>query len=181
MSDQQQQEAPQISSDELARLTAEFLARGCEIAVCAHGESGIEPSFGGTKMERQATLNRIERQRQATTKADAKLVTALREFIDGGSVGEPPKMPFSRLRRIVETYFEGDERATALLPLNQTQRAEVRAKETLPKVKAAVEAGVIGLKKIAKHIGEPYTYVSKLNQQFNLNLPKEPPGFGRDK
>jgi len=177
MTEQAEQKAPDISSEELARLTAEFLNRGCQIAVCAQGETALPYGPAVRKTEVNARNARIEGLRRKTEKADAADVAAIRQALETGDHSLVPKMHSTRLKRLVRAYFKDDERAQELLPVNVTVAAERRAAEAIKRIVALRDSGMVGIKNIAAALDLQYDYVAKLNTQHKLGIPKASPGF----
>ena len=177
MTEQAEQSTPQISSEELAHLTAEFLNRGCQIAVCAQGETALPYGPAVRKTEINARNARIEGLRRKAEKADAPLVEAIRKALETGDKSLVPKMPSSRLKRLVRVYFKDDARAQELLPVNPTTAAERRAQEAIKRIVVLRDSGMVGIKNIAAALDLQYDYVAKLNTQHQLGIPKASPGF----
>ncbi len=175
MTEQVEQNAPEISSEELARLTAEFLSRGCQIAVCAQGETALPYGVAATRKTETAARNaRTEGLRR---KADALDVEAIRKALDADDKSLMPKISNERLKRLVHTYFKDDARAQALLPVNRTVAAERRAQEAIKRIVALRDSGMVGIKSIAAALDLQYDYVAKLNTQHQLGIMKASPGF----
>lgn len=177
MTEQAEQSTPQISSEELARLTAEFLNRGCQIAICAQGETALPYGPAVRKTEITARNARIEGLRRKTEKADAPLVEAIKKALETDDKSLVPKMPSSRLKRLVRVYFKDDARAQELLPVNPTTAAVRRAQEAIKRIVALRDSGMVGIKNIAAALDLQYDYVAKLNTQHQLGIPKASPGF----
>lgn len=167
----------EMTSEELAHLTADFLSRGCQIAVCAQGETALPYGPAVRKTEVNARNARIEGLRRKAEKADAPLVEAIKKALETGDKSLVPKMPSSRLKRLVRVYFKDDARAQELLPVNPTAAAERRAQEAIKRIVVLRDSGMVGIKNIAAALDLQYDYVAKLNTQHQLGIPKASPGF----
>lgn len=178
MTEQAEQSVPQISSEELARLTTEFLNRGCQIAVCAQGETALPYGVAAARKTETAARNaRTEGLRRKAEKADALDVEAIRKALDADDKSLMPRISNERLKRLVHAYFKDDARAQALLPVNRTVAAERRAQEAIKRIVALRDSGMVGIKSIAAALDLQYDYVAKLNTQHQLGIMKASPGF----
>lgn len=168
-----------ITSEEIARLTAEFLAKGCEVAVLDHGASafvnGAKPE---TSMEARARDARTEAIRRRTMKGDKPDVERLRRAVREGNFEIRREFSRDRLNRLVTRYLADEPDALKLLPGDHKAYTDAKKARTLARIQEAVAAGIVGVDNIAKHAGVSSGYLSTLNRQEKLNLPKLPPFFG---
>lgn len=183
--------APMDVSAELQRQVDEFLAQGGKIKTFEPGETAVPagiglfpfmvsdrstPSLRQIKADNERRLNQFKASREKDAQAIAVLSVALDTAQTGTELCKAVGCSFERLYRLFRDYFPDDKRTTRFVKRTHEERKLEHNELLLPKVKAAIEAGVVGIAKIAEHCGTHWYNVSQLNKTYRLNIPKEPSG-----
>lgn len=172
---------------EIAKKMAEFEANGGQVQRVAHGATAwpngafvFPSSHNMTTEEVKASRIRRESQFKASSDSDAKAVELMGTLLDTATqqqelcraLGCSPE----RMHRLIRDYFRDDPRAEKFARRTQEERRADNGERLLPKIKAAVAAGIVGINNIAQHCGTHWKRVSEVNKTYRLGIPKEPAG-----
>lgn len=185
--------APLDVSAELQRQVDEFLAQGGHIKEFEPGESALPDNRGlwAFPVGKKSTPDPIKRvQGEARRRAiasirgdqpqDSVLIAKMNLLLGVVSTQKELagklEVSTSVVYRLCDQYFTDDKRADRFRKRTVEERAAIYDALVLPKIRAAVAAGMKGLNNIAKHCGTSYSYITAANKAHKLNVPKEPAG-----